>query len=90
MRKMGLEPTRCNHHKILSLARLPVPTLPQANNIISIWDINVKIKNEKFVKLFFSIFHIVAPVDLKLLFIQFTDETTLEFQKILQIHHNMI
>ena len=25
---MGLEPTRCNHHKILSLARLPVPTLP--------------------------------------------------------------
>ena len=28
MRKMGLEPTRCNHHKILSLARLPVPTLP--------------------------------------------------------------
>ena len=28
LRKMGLEPTRCNHHKILSLARLPVPTLP--------------------------------------------------------------
>ena len=26
---MGLEPTRCNHHKILSLARLPVPTLPR-------------------------------------------------------------
>ena len=36
MRKMGLEPTRCNHHKILSLARLPIPTLPQARNIISI------------------------------------------------------
>ena len=36
MRKMGLEPTRCNHHKILSLARLPIPTLPQAKNIISI------------------------------------------------------
>ncbi len=34
MRKMGLEPTRCNHHKILSLARLPVPTLPPATNII--------------------------------------------------------
>ena len=29
VRKMGLEPTRCNHHKILSLARLPVPTLPR-------------------------------------------------------------
>ena len=28
MRKMGLEPTRCSHHKILRLARLPVPTLP--------------------------------------------------------------
>ena len=27
-RKMGLEPTRCSQHKILSLARLPVPTLP--------------------------------------------------------------
>ena len=28
MRKMGLEPTRYCYHKILSLARLPVPTLP--------------------------------------------------------------
>ena len=28
VRKMGLEPTRCSQHKILSLARLPVPTLP--------------------------------------------------------------
>ena len=50
MRKMGLEPTRCNHHKILSLARLPVPTLPQAKNIINEYDINVKdkiIKNKR-------------------------------------------
>ena len=29
MRKMGLEPTRPGGHKILSLARLPIPTLPQ-------------------------------------------------------------
>ena len=43
MRKMGLEPTRCNHHKILSLARLPIPTLPQAN-IISIYRRIVKKK----------------------------------------------
>ena len=28
LRKMGLEPTRYCYHKILSLARLPVPTLP--------------------------------------------------------------
>ena len=28
MRKMGLEPTRPCGHKILSLARLPIPTLP--------------------------------------------------------------
>lgn len=28
LRKMGLEPTRHECHKILSLARLPVPTLP--------------------------------------------------------------
>ena len=27
---MGLEPTRCSQHKILSLARLPIPTLPHA------------------------------------------------------------
>ena len=50
MRKMGLEPTRCNHHKILSLARLPVPTLPQAKNIINEFGINVKdeiIKNKR-------------------------------------------
>ncbi len=33
LRKMGLEPTRCNHHKILSLARLPVPTLPRTEHI---------------------------------------------------------
>ena len=33
MRKMGLEPTRCTHHKILSLARLPVPTLPRIPDI---------------------------------------------------------
>ena len=29
MLKMGLEPTRHECHKILSLARLPIPTLPQ-------------------------------------------------------------
>ena len=28
MRKVGLEPTRYNYHKILSLARLPIPTFP--------------------------------------------------------------
>ena len=28
LRKMGLEPTRRYRHKILSLARLPVPILP--------------------------------------------------------------
>ena len=48
MRKMGLEPTRCNHHKILSLARLPIPTLPQAINIISIYRRIVKKKMELF------------------------------------------
>ncbi len=28
---MGLEPTRPNGHKILSLARLPIPTLPHVH-----------------------------------------------------------
>ena len=31
LRKMGLEPTRHCWHKILSLARLPIPTLPHAH-----------------------------------------------------------
>ncbi len=43
VRKAGLEPARCSQHKILSLARLPIPTLPhlrrktcvlQANKLI--------------------------------------------------------
>ena len=44
MRKMGLEPTRCTHHKILSLARLPVPTLPLISAMCDRrcrrWDLN--------------------------------------------------
>ncbi len=32
MREKGFEPSRCYHHKILSLARLPVPTLPRDNS----------------------------------------------------------
>ena len=32
---MGLEPTRRNRHKILSLARLPIPTLPRTDMIIA-------------------------------------------------------
>ena len=55
MRKMGLEPTRCNHHKILSLARLPIPTLPQAIDIISIYRRIVKKKMELFTPQFSSL-----------------------------------
>ena len=33
MRKMGFEPTRGNPHKNLNLARLPVPTFPQSQDI---------------------------------------------------------
>ena len=44
LRKMGLEPTRCTHHKILSLARLPVPTLPLISAMCDRrcrrWDLN--------------------------------------------------
>ena len=58
MRKMGLEPTRCNHHKILSLARLPVPTLPQAINIISVY---VQIVKQKFLYIMISV--TVQPFD---------------------------
>ena len=47
VRKMGLEPTRCDHHKILSLARLPIPTLPRTNGIITknIREVNNKFQN---------------------------------------------
>ena len=34
VRKMGLEPTREYTHKILSLARLPIPTLPLTVSVI--------------------------------------------------------
>ena len=37
MRKMGLEPTRHECHKILSLARLPVPTLPHSIFFVAIF-----------------------------------------------------
>ena len=35
LRRMGLEPTRDCSHKILSLARLPVPTPPRNIDILS-------------------------------------------------------
>ena len=46
---MGLEPTRHECHKILSLARLPVPTLPRTNNIIAKEEVlvNTKMKNSR-------------------------------------------
>ena len=34
MRKMGLEPTQLESYKILSLARLPVPTLPHVPALV--------------------------------------------------------
>ena len=49
MRKMGLEPTRHECHKILSLARLPVPTLPRTKSIIA----NEKVKVNKKIKRIF-------------------------------------
>ena len=57
MRKMGLEPTRPNGHKILSLARLPIPTLPQT--IESLIDSTIKIiaPHPRYVNTFFQKFH---------------------------------
>ena len=66
MRKMGLEPTRYCYHKILSLARLPVPTLPlayHARDIISFLLTKVnqffeklyKLISERFTKAFYRI-----------------------------------
>ena len=54
VRKMGLEPTRCKHHKILSLARLPIPTLPRTVVAISqrlIYNSkNIPIRQQEFLK----------------------------------------
>ena len=36
MRRMGLEPTRDCSHKILSLARLPIPTPPRTSSDASV------------------------------------------------------
>ena len=54
---MGLEPTRPCGHKILSLARLPIPTLPHmsllSRDLIIITNREMNVK-EKFI--FFSFF----------------------------------
>ena len=52
MRKMGLEPTRPCGHKILSLARLPVPTLPHAFHNAS----NILLSYHEKVNTFFNFF----------------------------------
>ena len=58
MRKMGLEPTRPCGHKILSLARLPIPTLPHLSLlsrdriIVTNERVNVKEKFKFFVGFF--------------------------------------
>ena len=44
MRKMGLEPTRPNGHKILSLACLPIPALPH-DNLTDCKRYNIRYKN---------------------------------------------
>ena len=54
VRKMGLEPTRRDRHKILSLARLPIPTLPRTKSIISDGRISVN----TFCEIFFSCYQI--------------------------------
>ena len=60
VRKMGLEPTRCNHHKILSLARLPVPTLPHIIFFDVSWNLSSTIDTipqaRGFVKSFLNFF----------------------------------
>ena len=56
---MGLEPTRCNHHKILSLARLPVPTLPHLLSCCcSLATMYMIPKQHVIVKHFFQLLHI--------------------------------
>ena len=51
MRKMGLEPTRPCGHKILSLARLPIPTLPHlSRDRIIVSNVHGNVKQKIFKK----------------------------------------
>ena len=63
MRKMGLEPTRHRCHKILSLARLPVPTLPQLilSPALSRADLCILSKVQHVVKSFFKFYQFLSP-----------------------------
>ena len=61
MRKVGLEPTRCNHHKILSLARLPVPTLPQENQRRTFYQMNFSLSTS-FLKFFLNLLSFTEPI----------------------------
>ena len=58
MRKMGLEPTRYCYHKILSLARLPVPTLPHLSDDRIIVTNVIRNVKEMFAKNFLKKFQI--------------------------------
>ena len=63
MRKMGLEPTRHCCHKILSLARLPVPTLPHlrcSHNSFSITK-DCRFVNVEFEKNIVNSLHFLVP-----------------------------
>ena len=62
MRKMGLEPTRPDGHKILSLARLPIPTLPRTKGIIAKQPQEVKHKMKNFFDLFGSLSRALPPL----------------------------
>lgn len=53
VRKMGLEPTRHCCHKILSLARLPIPTLPRSTGCIILYHF-ISVKH--ILKIFFNFF----------------------------------
>ena len=55
---MGLEPTRYCYHKILSLARLPVPTLPHLSDDRIIVTNVIRNVKEMFVKNFLKKFQI--------------------------------
>ena len=66
MRKMGLEPTRPNGHKILSLARLPIPTLPQIVDHLSDSTIDIIAPVIFPVNIFFKFFQKIFPKDYKM------------------------
>ena len=92
MRKMGLEPTRPCGHKILSLARLPIPTLPHlsllSRDLIIITNREMNVKEKfSFFNFFISYHYHHSCISCRKTFFEISYEKL--FQPFLSILHRL-